>query len=79
MRSLRLWALMALVVVPSASAGPMSDGERQRLLAHLEMTERWLADEVAGLSRAQLQVRMTPESWTVLDVVEHLAVAEPQY
>ena len=22
---------------------------------------------------------MTPESWTIMDVVEHLAVAEPQY
>lgn len=57
----------------------MSDGERQRLLAHLEMTESWLAGEVSGLSPAQLQFRMTPESWTILDVVEHLAVAEPQY
>lgn len=57
----------------------MTDGERQRLVAHLEMTERWLVTELEGLSEAQLNFRMTPESWTIADVVEHLAIAEPQY
>ena len=32
------------------AAGPMTEGERQRLLAHLRMTESWLASELAGLS-----------------------------
>jgi hypothetical protein len=62
-----------------AIAGPLTQGDRQRLLAHLEMTEAWLVSEVTGLSEAQLRFRMTPESWTVMDVVEHLAIAEPQY
>jgi len=57
----------------------MTEGERQRLLAHLEMTEQWLVNELDGLSPAQLTFRMTPESWSVQDVVEHLAIAEPQY
>jgi hypothetical protein len=57
----------------------MKEGDRQRLLAHLEMTERWLADELKGLSAAQLAFQMTPESWSVAQVVEHLAIAEPQY
>jgi hypothetical protein len=63
----------------SAAAAPMTDGERQRLLAHLEMTESWLITEAAALSDAQLKFRMTPESWSVLDVLEHLTIAEPQY
>jgi hypothetical protein len=71
----------ALIAIISASlfAAPMSDGDRQRVLAHLEMTEAWLASEVAGVSDAQLAFRMTPESWSITDVVEHLAIAEPQY
>jgi hypothetical protein len=43
------------------------------------MTENWLVSEIDGLSDAQLKFRMTPESWSIMDVVEHLAVAEPQY
>jgi hypothetical protein len=60
-------------------AGPMTDGERQRLLAHLEMTEQWLVKEIDGLSPAQLSFQMMPDSWSIQEVVEHLAIAEPQY
>jgi hypothetical protein len=63
----------------SLSAEPMKPGDRQRLLAHLEMTESWLVSEVSGLSPAQLQFKMTPDSWSIGEVTEHLAIAEPQY
>jgi hypothetical protein len=43
------------------------------------MTGDWVTGELAGLSDAQLTFRMTPESWSIKDVVEHLAIAEPQY
>lgn len=75
-------AFCAIVTVCSALpsyAEPMKAGDRQRLLAHLEMTESWLADELKGLSAAQLAFQMTPESWSIAQVVEHLAIAEPQY
>ncbi|HEX4913230.1 MAG TPA: DinB family protein [Vicinamibacterales bacterium] len=62
-----------------ATAGPMTAGERQRLVAHLDMTESWLEDEVKNLSDAQRRFKMTPESWSVEEVVMHLAIAEPQY
>ena len=68
-----------LAVASSAFAGPMTAGERQRLVAHLEMTEAWLDSEVSGLSDKQLEFKMTPESWSVEEVVMHLAIAEPQY
>ena len=71
------WAL-ALPVV-TLGAAPMTDGDRQRVLAHFEMTEGWLVSELAGLSGPQLTFKMTPESWSIEDVVEHLAIAEPQY
>jgi uncharacterized damage-inducible protein DinB len=67
------------VLTSTAFAGPMTVGERQRLIAHLEMTEAWLDSEVAGLSDAQRKFKMTPQSWSVEEVVMHLAIAEPQY
>jgi hypothetical protein len=80
MTLLRTLLLATLLAVPgTATAGPLTDGERQRLLAHFELTESWLASELAGLSQAQLVFRMSPESWSIRDVVEHLAIAEPQY
>jgi hypothetical protein len=74
-------ALLAIVVVVhcAPAAAQIKQDERQRLLAHLEMTEGWLVSELHGLSDAQLKFRMTPDSWSIMDVVEHLAVAEPQY
>lgn len=57
----------------------MSEIERQRLLAHLEMTSRWLVDEVSGLTAAQIAFRQAPNAWTIAEVVEHLVVVAPIY
>lgn len=62
-----------------AAAEPLSTQERERLMSHLEMTENWLADEVSKLTPAQRSFRPKPDAWSVKDVVEHLAIAEPQY
>lgn len=70
---------MVIASAGSAAGQGMKDGDRQRLLAHLDMTEDWLVSELQGLSKAQLVFRMTPDSWSIMDVVEHLAIAEPQY
>jgi uncharacterized damage-inducible protein DinB len=75
-------AVLAVVLACAAHvafAEPMTAGERQRLVAHFEMTEAWLDDEVRNLSPAQVKFKMTPESWSVEEVVMHLAIAEPQY
>ena len=69
----------ALALPTHALADPMTPGERQRLIAHLQMTEDWLVGELEGLSDAQLTFKVTPESWSIKDVAEHLAIAEPQY
>jgi hypothetical protein len=79
MRILSAVLVFLLALAFPAQADELSAGDRQRLVAHLEMTESWLVSEVGGLSPAQLTYRMTPESWSVMDVVEHLAIAEPQY
>ena len=71
--------LAALLLAAPLAADELTPGDRERLVAHLEMTESWLVSEVSGLSAAQISFRMTPDSWSVTDVVEHLAIAEPQY
>jgi hypothetical protein len=57
----------------------LTPGERQRLVAHLEMTSSWLLDEVSNLSQTQLDFRRAPDSWTILEVFEHLVVVGPIY
>lgn len=60
-------------------AASLTDLERQRLIAHLEMTGRWVVDEVSGLSSAQLAFRPAPEAWNILEVLDHLVVVGPIY
>lgn len=63
----------------TAAAAPMTSLERQRLVAHLEMTASWLIDEVSGLSPAQLSFRRAPGTWTILEVLDHLNVTAGIY
>ena len=79
MKTFFFTSAMALAVSAQLFAGPMTAGDRQRLVAHLEMTEAWLDSEVNGLSDAQLKFKMAPTSWSIEEVVMHLAIAEPQY
>jgi hypothetical protein len=53
--------------------------DRQRLVAHLQMTASWLIDEVSNLSQAQLEFRRAPETWSIMEVIEHLIVVGPIY
>lgn len=65
--------------VASSSAEPLKESEKQHLIAHLNMTESWLAGELKGLSPTQQTYRPSKDAWSILNVVDHLAVAEPQY
>ena len=72
-------ALAWLVGTGVCAAEPMTALERQRLVSHLEMTASWFTDEVSRLSPAQLAFRPAPESWTILEVIDHLVVVGPIY
>lgn len=77
-------AIVSVVLVWQISGGvsvaaPLTQMERQRLVAHLEMTTSWLVDEVSDLSPAQLAFRPSPEAWTILQVIDHLVVVGPIY
>jgi hypothetical protein len=68
------YLLTFILCVAPLTAAPINKGERQRLVAHFEMTESWLADEVAGLSPAQMQFRPGEGAWLVTEIVEHLSM-----
>jgi DinB superfamily len=74
-------AALSVMLLSSCTllGGPMSKRDREHLIAHLTMTESWLPDEVSTLSPAQLNYRMAPGKWTIAEVVQHLAIAEPTY
>lgn len=73
-----LWLVCALATAVPADA-QLTDLERQRLVAHMEMTSAWLADELAGVSPAQAAFRPAPGTWSMLDVLDHLVVVGPIY
>jgi hypothetical protein len=79
MRRPTLIAALLLFTTSSPAAAQIADVDRQRLVAHLEMTARWLIDEVSNLSQAQLDFRRAPGTWSILEVVEHLVVVGPIY
>lgn len=70
--------LAATLVIPVESA-ELTRTERERLVAHLRMTESWLLDEVSNLSQTQVDFRPNPKSWSIRDVVEHLVVVGDIY
>lgn len=72
-------SLFAALGTASAPASPLTALERQHLIAHMEMTESWLLEVVSGLAPAQLQFRRAPGTWSILEVLDHLVVAEPLY
>ena len=81
---MRKQVLAAAVVVvaqaiPAAAPPPITELERQRLVAHMQMTASWLEDEVSRVSAAQAAFRPSATSWTILEVLDHLVVVGPIY
>ena len=72
-------ALMLLAWTAPAAEAQLTSLERQRLIAHLDMTASWLEDELSGLSAAQATFRPAPGAWSILDVLDHLVVVGPIY
>ena len=72
-------AVVLFLGATSSDAAPLTTTERQRLVSHMDMTAGWLADELSGLSDAQLTFRRAPGAWTILEVLDHLVVVGPIY
>src|SRR5215468_1064438 len=79
MKTTLLLPVVVLAVSASLSAKPMTNDDREHLLVHFEMTGQMLAEQVRGLSQAQLEYKASPDRWSIRECVSHLAVAEPDY
>ena len=79
MRTHVLAVTLVLVIAVPAIEAQMLDLERQRLVAHMEMTAAWLEDELANVSPAQAAFRPDRGVWSILDVLDHLVVVGPIY
>ncbi|MEO8028104.1 MAG: DinB family protein [Bryobacteraceae bacterium] len=67
------------LTLPILASEKPTDLDREHLIAHFEMTESWLVDEVSHLSPAQLTFRAAPGTFSVLDCIQHLNLSEPGY
>ena len=75
-----LFAALAIGLLAARTfAAPMSAKDREHLLVHFEMTTQMVAEQVRGLSPAQLEYKASPDRWSIREVISHLAVAEPDY
>jgi uncharacterized damage-inducible protein DinB len=57
-------------------AGVLTQGERDRAMSYLHATQKQVTDTVNSLSPAQLAFHASPNSWSVGDCLEHLALTE---
>ena len=54
----------------------LTDQERKIAIAHLTETKEFLQHSIKGLSTEQLNFKSGPESWSVAECVEHIAISE---
>ena len=54
----------------------LTDAERTSAINYLKETKENLMNTVKGLSEAQLNFKASPESWSVAECVEHIAISE---
>lgn len=79
LRSPTILTLTICLLALPLFAAPMTNDDREHLLVHVEMTTQMVAEQVLGLSPAQLEYKASPDRWSIREVVPHLAVAEPDY
>jgi hypothetical protein len=79
MKLMRALPVLVLAIAVQLSASSMTDQDREHLLVHFQMTTQMVAEQVRGLSPAQLEFKPAPDRWSIRQCVSHLAVAEPDY
>src|SRR3979411_603224 len=79
MRTIRVLPFLVLAMTLRLCAAPMTDEDRAHLLVHFEMTGHTLAEEVRGLSPAQLEYKAWADRWSIRACVCQLRVAAPDY
>jgi hypothetical protein len=67
------------VALQICSAQALSQGERDYAVSALHASRKYFLDTVAGLSAAQMKWKASPESWSVAEIGEHIAIGETMF
>lgn len=76
MKKLLLPVLLILLMSTTTSDYKLTDEERRLAVSELTNSKEHLLIAVNGLSPAQLNYKTSPESWSIAENVEHLAITE---
>ncbi|MGJ5820772.1 DinB family protein [Paludibaculum fermentans] len=70
-----LLSLLTLAVTPVV-AQSLAQGERDYALSALHASRKLMLDTVSGLSEAQLKWKPAPNSWSIMEIAEHIEITE---
>lgn len=76
MKKLKISVLVLALVGFAFNVAKLTDAERQKAVEHLSASKDKVLTDVQGLSEAQLNYKASPESWSIAECVEHLAISE---
>ena len=71
--------MLFIFIFGSLSAQTISKEEREKALALYDQAMKRTEEAVQGLSEEQLNFKPTPESWSIAECVEHLALSEDMF
>ena len=72
---MRNWMLLAVLALP-LSGEPLSKGERDQAMSHLQGTRKMILDFIAPLSEAQWTFKAGPDRWSIAECAEHITETE---
>ena len=67
---------VVLLFTSTSVTDTLTKEERKYAVKYLSQTQQDLAKAIKGLSAEQLQFKATPESWSIAQCLEHIAIAE---
>ncbi|MDN5210614.1 DinB family protein [Fulvivirgaceae bacterium BMA12] len=74
--SLFIAAACLLVSYHASAQTGLTDSDRDFAFNHLKQSQKKLQKVVKGLSDTQLNFKASPESWSIAECVEHMAISE---
>ncbi len=76
MKKIILPIVMLVLVSFTGADTKLTKAEKKMAATELKKTQKRLLSTIKGLSKAQLNFKSSPESWSIAECVEHLAIAE---
>ena len=79
MKKLLLPLACVLLLSFTISDGGLTKEERKMAVAEMTNSHDHLMIALHGLSKAQLNYKMAPDSWSIAECVEHIAISEDTF